>query len=510
MKPFRKPKNLYDFQIPEGLTFDDVTIIPVRSQVDSRSLVDLSTRVSRNITLQIPILSSYMDTVTEEDMAIEMARLGGIGILHRFCSIDQEVEMIRSVKRKEELIIRNPYAVRPDATLKEFRAFRRGAAKRVNSILVTDENDKLLGVMKYRYQLFKQDPTLQVKDRMAPAEKLLTMHEDEFKGLNQEEIFGKADRILDEDKIHKLIILVDNYQRVKGLITFRNLKNWESPQTTRDPQGRLAVAAGVGISGKYLDRTEAIVEAGADLIVVNVAHGHLEICLKAVKKLRKNFPDTDILAGSIATEKGADDLFKQADAVMVGIGNGSICRTRDVTGVGVPQVTALRWAFQAAQKRNKPIINDGGISTSGDLAKALVAGASAVIIGNRLAGTDESPSEREKIGGVEVKKHRGMASLDAKKKLLESEGYLDEEVEAELEALYASEGVEKGYVRYEGSARDVVNELINPLRSTLSHCDALTIEKLHKNVQKGKVGFVKNTEAGRKEGSPHHLEFQQW
>ncbi len=496
--------------IPHAYTFGDVTLIPLRSRAKSRRDPNLATTISRTITLKMPIVSSYMDTVTEEDMAIEMARLGGIGVLHRFCSIEREVEMIKAVKRKEDLMIRDPYSVRPDATLRELRVLMR--EKGVHSILVTDKNGGLKGLVQYRHTLFKKDGGMRVRDLMVPREKLLIVDEKEFAGLDYEATFKKADTVFEDDKIHKLIILVNDESVVRGLITFRNVKNWENPHTTRDRYGRLAVAAGVGIAGNYLDRTEAVLEAGADLVVVNVAHGHLEMCLKAVGEIRKHFPDCDLLAGSVATEDGAEDLFRAGvDSVLVGVGNGSICRTRDVTGVGVPQLTALLWAARAGRRWKRPIINDGGLAGSSDLVKAIAAGASAGIFGQMLAGTKESPSEVEFIGGKQVKRHRGMASIDAKRKLLAQEGYLDEEIEAELLAYYASEGVERGYVSYkpEGT-KGVVRTLENGVRHAMTYLNALTIPELQKLGRRPERYFVRNTEAGIKEGHPHHLEFQQW
>lgn len=503
----REDKNA-DFYIPPAYTFADVTLVPLRSRVDSRGDPDLTTKISRTITLKTPIISSYMDTVTEEDMAIEMARLGGIGILHRFCSIDREVEMIKAVKRKEELVIEDPYSIGPDATIRDVRKLMR---KTAHSIVVVDENGKFLGIVQYWHQLFETDETLRVRDLMIPAERALSSPAKDFAGLDQQQIFEKADIIFKQDKIQKRLVLLDEGNCAKGLVTLRNVKNRKNPRTTRDSQGRLAVAASVGIAGNYIDRAIACHEAGADALVVCVAHGHLEKCLNAVREIKKQIPDSDVIAGTIATEEGADDLFRAgADSALDGLGNGSICKTRDVTGVGVPQLTALLWAAKAARRWKRPILNDGGISSSDDIVKALAAGASAVILGNLLAGTDNSPSEVKFIGGKFVKKHRGMASVDAKKKLLESEGYLDEEMEAELLASYASEGVEEGYVTYRGNTQAVVKALENGVRSGMSYRNALTVGELQNLREKGKLKFVQNSEAARREGHPHHLEFQQW
>ena len=497
-----------DFFIPDAYTFADVTLVPLRSRIVSRRDPDLSTRISRTISLKTVIVSSYMDTVTEEDMLIEMPRLGGIGIAHRFCSIEREIEMIKAAKRKEELVIEDPYSVGPDATIQDLRKLMRRTA---HSIVVVDNNGQFLGIVQYWHQLFETDENLRVRDLMIPAERALSAPAKDFAGLDQQQIFEKADLIFKQDRVQKRLVLLDEGNCTKGLVTLRNVKNRKNPRTTRDSQGRLAVAASVGIAGNYIDRAIACYEAGADALVVCVAHGHLEKCLNAVREIKRQLPDSDIIAGTIATEEGADDLFRAgADSVLVGVGNGSICRTRDVTGVGVPQLTALLWAAKAARRWNRPILNDGGISSSDDIVKALAAGASAVLLGNLLAGTDKSPSELKFINGRHVKMHRGMASIDAKKKLLESEGYLDEEIEAELLASYASEGVEEGYVTYRGSTQTVVKALENGVRSGMSYRNALTIPELQKLRGKGTLKFVRNTEAGRREGHPHHLEFQQW
>lgn len=499
-KSDKNPDNL-DLFIPQALTFDDVTLVPLRSRVDSRRLVNLETQISRTIRLKTPIISSYMDTVTEAEMAIAMARLGGIGILHRFCSIDYQIEMIKAVKRKEDPIIKDPYSVSPTATHREIQQTMR--ERGVTGLLVVDSRNHFLGVVKRKNLLLDTSRSKTATELMVPAARLLTASPD----ISYEE----AHALFEKDGMQKLLTLVDEEKRVQGLITMRNVLNRLNPRTTRDVQGRLAVAAAVGISGKYLDRTEAAIAAGADLIVVGVAHGHLDLCLRAVKNIREHFPDVDMAAGTIATEEGAEDLFRAtADAVLDGVGNGSICRTRDVTGVGVPQLTALLEAAKAARRWNRPIINDGGIASSDHLAKAIAAGASAAILGNLLAGTDESPSLLEMIQGKSVKKHRGMASSDAKRKLLESEGYLEEEIEGEL-ALYASEGVEQGYVTYRGSAESVVRRLENGLRSSMSYRNALTIPEFQRPRKEGEPPkFVRNSEAGRREGHPHDLAFSQW
>lgn len=501
-KKARSQDETTDLEIREAFTFDDVTLVPLRSTIDSRKNVILESRISRTIVLKSPEISSYMDTVTGVEMAIAMARLGGIGILPRIGTIDYECEMVKSVKRKEDPIIKDPYAVPPTATYKDIQ--REMREKNVTGLLVVDARGRFLGIVKRKNLLLDTVRSKTAAELMVPASRLLTATPDIS--------YGDAHLMFEKDGMQKLLTLVDNENQVKGLITMRNVLNRLNPRTTRDTEGRLAVAAGVGIAGKYLDRTQAVLEAGADLIVVNVAHGHLEKCLKAVKEIRRHFPDVDMLAGTIATEDGAEDLFRAgADGVLVGVGNGSICRTRDVTGVGVPQLTAILWAARAARRFERPIINDGGIANSGHLSKAIAAGASAVILGNLLAGTDESPSELEMIGGKFVKKHRGMASLDAKKKFLASEGYLDEEIEAEIAVSYASEGVEQGYVTYRGSAEKVVRGLENGLRSSMSYRNAHTIPEFQKPTRRGEPPkFVRNTEAGQNEGHPHDLVYGQW
>lgn len=492
----------------EALTFDDVCLLPARSPVCSRSDVRLDTRISRTITLKIPLISSYMDTVTEVDMAVAMAREGGIGIIHRFCSIEDEVNMVRAVKRKEDLVVKDPYFIGPDATLREFRILMR--EKGVHSILVLDDHGKFLGIVQYKHQLFKKDAERTVREYMAPRERLLVVNAREFMGLDQQAVFEKADAIFEEDKIiRKHIILVDENEKVEGLITFQNVKNRENPRTTRDKYGRLAVAASAGITGDYLDRVDAILKAGADLIVVNVAHGHLEKCIKAVKDIKRLYPNCDLVAGDVATCEGALDLAKAgADGIMVGVGPGSICSTRVVTGTGVPQISAIHWSWEGTRRRNRknpiPIIGDGGLRTSGDLVKALAAGASAYIVGNILAGTKEAPGKYEYISGRKVKLHRGMASHDARRKLIRAGyGNIDEEIENDLVSKSAAEGIEAGYVADKGTVHEVISELLPGIRSGMSYCGTHSIEEIHKG--KFEKKFIKVTVSGVKEGKPHDL-----
>jgi IMP dehydrogenase len=473
-------------RMSEGLTFDDVLLKPKRSAVVSRRDVEVRTRISRNVTLNIPIISANMETVTESKMAITLARHGGLGVIHRFLSIEAEAGEVEKVKRAENYVVEEPFTISPDATLKQARDLSRRLD--AQTFLVVDAEKKLLGILTKRDYLFEENDDVRVRTLMTPRERLITG--------TPETTLEEARQIFRKEKIEKLP-LVDAEGRLAGLITARDLLHRLNPLAVRDKKGRLLVGAAVGVRGDYLERAHALVEAGADLLVVDIAHGHLELCITAVKTLKKKFPHVDVMAGNVATEGGARDLVEAgADAVKVGVGPGSICKTRIVTGAGVPQLTAIMEAARGAG--NVPVIADGGIRQPGDITKALAAGAAAVMIGSLFAGTDESPGEIVMWNNRRSKLYRGMASLGA---YLERKKAGGEQVNGEVLSDFVSEGADQVTVPYRGSVAEVVAQLIGGLRSGMSYCGAHTIEELQKNAE-----FIRVTEAGRKESGIHDVE----
>jgi len=475
-------------EIREALTFDDVLLVPKRSAVASRKDVDVRTRVSRNIAINIPLISANMDTVTESRMAIAMARQGGLGIIHRFLPIEAQAEEVKKVKRAENYIVENPFTISPDAPLKYAREMM--GKLDVQTFLVVGEDKKLLGILTKRDVLFIDDDTIKVRNLMTPAEKLVT---------------GTANTSLEEAKSifrkHKVekLPLVDEMGRLIGLITARDILHRMNPLVIRDGKGRLIVGAAVGVRGDYLERADALISAGVDLLVVDIAHGHLQVCIDAVKTLKKRYPDVDLMAGNVATTSGARDLVEAgADAIKVGVGPGSICKTRIVTGAGMPQLTAIMDAVKGAP--DIPIIADGGIRNSGDITKALAAGASAVMIGSLFAGTDESPGEVIMWNNRRSKLYRGMASLGAHIDRKKAEG--DTNGNGEILSDFVSEGADQVTVPYRGSVVEVVTQLLGGLRSGMSYCGAKTISELWE-----KAEFVKITDAGRGESGIHDVDY---
>lgn len=473
-------------RVPIGLTFDDVLLVPRRSPVESRAQVDTRTRLARDVELAVPIVSANMDAVTESEMAIAMAREGGIGIIHRFLPVDQQVAEVRRVKRAESIVIEQPYTIRPDQTLREAVAFleEHGSAG-----LLVVQDGRLVGIVTARDLLFEEDLDRPVREVMTPRERLVTAPP----GISMEE----AKRILHAHRVEKLP-LVDAEGHLVGLVTSRDIRaRSQHPHATKDARGRLRVGAAVGVRGDYLERAEALVEEGVDLLVVDVAHGHSEAVLRAVRTLRRRFPDVPIVAGNVATAEGAVDLIEAgADAVKVGVGPGSTCTTRVVTGAGVPQLSAVLECARAARPRGVPIIADGGIRNSGDITKALAAGASAVMLGNLLAGTEESPGATVIRNGRQYKTYRGMASLWATARRRSLDSPVDEEDIGQIVA----EGVE-ALVPYRGKVADVLRQLVGGLRSGMSYCGARTIPELWENAR-----FVRITPAGLRESLPHDVE----
>ncbi len=472
--------------IRDALTFDDVLLVPKRSSIHSRKDVDLSTRLSRNIKLNIPIVSANMDSVTESAMAISMAHNGGIGIIHRFMSVERQVEEVLKVKRAESVIIEEPYTIWPSATMSD--AKRLMQEKGVSGLLVVDANKKLLGILTARDLLFEDNDLNRVSELMTPMKSLHTASADAS--------IDEARQLLRKYKLEKLP-LVDEEGHLRGLITSKDMVTLaERPQACKDSKGQLTVGAAVGIREGYIERARALVDAGVDVLVVDVAHGHSDRVLNVVRKLKKELSQVDVIAGNVATPEGTKDLIDAgADAVKVGIGSGSICITRIVTGAGVPQLTAVLECAEAARESGVPIIADGGIRNSGDITKALAIGASSVMIGSMLAGTEESPGVTVMRNGRKYKIHRGMASVGASMKRGTEEA---EEEAALLE--YVAEGIE-AFVPYRGTSHEILAQLAGGIRSGLSYCGAKTLAELRQN-----ASFVRLTSAALKESYPHDVD----
>ena len=473
--------------IIQGLTFDDVLLVPKRSPIVSRSQTNLRTKLSRNITLNIPIISANMDTVTESGMAIALAREGGIGIIHRFMTIEDQVDEILKVKRSESVMIEQPYTIKPDLTVAEAK---KAMAEYSVSGLLVEEAGKLLGIITRRDITFEKNNKLKVSELM--TKDVITAKV----GIT----IDQAKDILHNKRIEKLPV-VDEKKRIVGLITSKDILKMEQyPYASKDKKGRLLVGAAVGIKGDYLERTEALLEAGADVIVVDIAHGHSENAINTVHMIKKAFPDSELIAGNVATGEGSRDLIKAGvDAVKVGVGSGSICITRVVTGSGVPQLTAVIDSVKVARDYEVPIISDGGIRNSGDITKALAAGASSVMIGSLFGGTDESPGKTLVKNGKKYKMYRGMASFyaslgrkyrEAGPQVVDSDDLND----------YVPEGVE-AMVPYNGSVVEIIRQMAGGLRSGLSYCGAKTIPEMQTNAK-----FIKITSAGYIESQSHDVD----
>lgn len=471
-----------------ALTFDDVLLVPQRSTIRSRKDVSTETWLTPGIRLHIPILSANMDTVTETHMAIAMAQQGGIGILHRFMSIEKQAEDVRRIKRAENIVVEEPLQISPDATVSQAR--QRMAEAGVGGFVVVDSGQRLIGVVTNRDVLLAEDGQASVAQVMTPRARLVVS------GPN--ETMDQARQLLYQHRVEKLP-LVDAQDHVIGLITAQDIiKIQEHPDATKDNRGRLVVGVALGAKlSEDLPRAAACAEAGADVFVVDIAHGHSDHTLEMVRQLKKNFPAVPVIAGNVATGQGVIDLAQAgADAVKVGIGAGSICITRIVTGFGVPQWSAVAECAEAGQTLGVPIIADGGVRTSGDMVKALAAGASSVMIGSMLAGTDESPGAPVVREGRRYKVVRGMASLTANvdRRVLE-QGEVPDEDWADVVA----EGVE-AMVPYRGGVRDILTQLVGGLRSGLSYAGAHTIEELW-----AKAEFVRITSAGKQESGSHDV-----
>ncbi len=465
----------------EGLTFDDVLLVPQKSDI-TPDMVDLSTQLTKKIKLNIPLMSSAMDTVTESALAIAIAREGGIGIIHKNMTIEQQAIEVDKVKRSEHGVIADPFHLSPEHTLRDADALM--GKYKISGVPIV-ENDKLVGIITNRDLRFETDYSraigeVMTKDNLITAPAGTTMEE--------------AQEILRRHKIEKLPI-VDKDFKLKGLITIKDIeKSVKYPNAAKDSNGRLLCGAAIGVTADVLDRAKALVDAKVDVLVLDSAHGHSQNIINCLKKVKEAFPQVDVIAGNIATAEAAKELIEAgADAIKVGIGPGSICTTRVVAGVGVPQISAIYEAAQVAKEYGIPVIGDGGVKFSGDLPKAVAAGADVIMIGSLLAGCEESPGEEEIYQGRRFKVYRGMGSLAAMEK-----GSKDRYFQTGSKKL-VPEGVE-GRVPFKGPLADTVFQLIGGLRSSMGYCGTPTIAEL-----KAKGKFVRITAAGLRESHPHDI-----
>ncbi len=471
--------------IEEGLTFDDVLLVPARSNVLPRE-VNLETKLTADIKLNIPIISAAMDTVTESKLAVAIAREGGIGILHKNMSIAEQCEEVDKVKRSESGMIRDPVTLTPDRTIGE--ALESMKKYRISGIPIVDGQFKLVGILTNRDLRFNPNKKLLVSDLMTKENLITTSVGTDL---------NKAERILEKYKIEKLPV-VDNKGVLKGLITFKDiLKKKMHPSACKDEHGRLRVGAAVGVTFDSIERVAELTKVGTDVIIIDTAHGHSEGVLKTLKSIRKKFKYIQLIAGNIATYDAALDLIDcGVNGIKVGIGPGSICTTRVIAGVGVPQITAIADVFRAAKSKGIPIIADGGIRHTGDIPKAIAAGADSVMIGGLLAGVEESPGETILYEGRTFKLYRGMGSLSAMKKGSKDRYFQDAEEDL---AKLVPEGVE-GRVPFKGPLSETVYQFVGGLRAAMGYCGTKNINSL-----KLKSKFIKITLAGLKESHPHDV-----
>lgn len=469
----------------EGLTFDDVLLLPAKSDTLPRE-VDVSTQLADRITLRIPLMSAGMDTVTEAPLAIALARQGGIGIIHKSMSIEEQADEVDRVKRSESGVITNPFFLHPDH--KVYDAEELMAKYRISGVPIVDKQKKLVGILTNRDLRFIRDYSIPISEVMTD-ENLVTAPV----GTTIEE----AEHLLQRHKIEKLP-LIDDTGELKGLITIKDIeKKMQFPDAAKDEQGRLLVGAAIGVAKDSILRATALFEAGADLIVVDTAHGHSRGVLETVAKLRKTFPDLVIVAGNVATGAGTKALIEAgASIVKVGIGPGSICTTRVVAGIGVPQITAVYDCASVARQYGVPIIADGGVRYSGDIVKALAAGAHAVMLGSLFAGTEEAPGASEIFQGRRFKVYRGMGSIGAMKAGSKDRYFQDERNERKL----VPEGVE-GRVPYKGPLADTVYQLVGGIRAGMGYCGTPDLTSLRENSQ-----FIRITNAGLGESHPHDVQ----
>ncbi|MXP43441.1 IMP dehydrogenase [Allopontixanthobacter sediminis] len=472
-------------EIPLGLTYDDVLLRPAESDIVP-SMADTSTWLTREIRLNIPVISAAMDTVTEADMAIVMAQLGGLGVLHRNLDIAEQCAAVRAVKRFESGMVVNPITIAPDATLGDAQALM--IQHRISGIPVADRDGKLVGILTNRDVRFAENPLQPVRELMT-TENLATVG----LGVGQEE----ARRLLHQRRIEKLIVVDENFHCI-GLITVKDIeKAVNYPNATKDGTGRLRVAAATTVGDKGFERTEALIDAEVDVVIIDTAHGHNKDVARAVERAKKLSNSVQIVAGNVATAEATRALIDAgADAVKVGIGPGSICTTRIVAGVGVPQLTAVMECAEEAAKSGVPIIADGGLRTSGDAAKALAAGASTVMVGSLLAGTEEAPGETFLYKGRSYKSYRGMGSVGAMARG-SADRYFQQDIKDSMKLV--PEGIE-GQVPYKGPAKDIVHQLVGGVKAAMGYTGSATIEHLRENAK-----FVRITNAGLQESHVHDV-----
>lgn len=469
--------------VQEGITFDDVLLIPAFSNV-TPNMVNVSTRFSRNIPINIPLVSAAMDTVTEYEMAVSLARIGGIGVIHKNMSIAEQAAQVRKVKRAESGMIYDPVTILPNATVGDALALMK--EHHIGGIPVVDSKQMLIGIVTNRDLRFQTDMGLPI-EKVMTSENLITTNNPDLKD---------ASRILLENKIEKLPV-VDSKGKLIGLITYRDIAKLEIyPDASKDSKGRLRVAAGVGVTSDTLDRVKALVDAEVDAVVIDTAHGHSANVERTLKEVKRVFPEVDVVVGNIATSEAAEFLAKAgADAIKVGIGPGSICTTRIVAGVGVPQLSAIYNVASVASKYGIPVIADGGLRYSGDIVKALAAGGDSVMMGSMLAGVEESPGETIIYNGRKFKAYRGMGSIEAMQAGSKDRYFQSETCDA---SKFVPEGI-VARVPYKGTLNETVYQLIGGLRSGMGYCGAKDIETLHD------AKFVRITSAGVIENHPHDV-----
>ena len=476
-------ENLFDYKFGrEGITFDDVLLVPAKSEIVPK-MVTLETQLTKKIKLNIPLMSAAMDTVTESALAIAIAREGGVGVIHKNMPIQRQVEEVERVKRSENGVIRNPFFLSPDNTVAE--ADQLMAKYRISGVPICVDDKKLVGIITNRDMRFLTDLNVPIKDYMT-KDNLIT--------LNEGASIDDAKELLCKYKIEKLPIINENGE-LRGLITTKDIeKATKYPNTARDEFGRLLCGAAIGVTDNVIERAGALLAVGADFLVLDSAHGHSKNIVDCLKKIKNAYPDAQIIAGNIATADAARDLIEAgADAIKVGIGPGSICTTRIVAGIGVPQITAIFDAYSVAKEYGIPVIADGGIKYSGDITKAIAAGANVIMVGSLLAGCEESPGDSEIYQGRQFKVYRGMGSLASMEK-----GSKDRYFQEGNKKL-VPEGVE-GRVPYKGPLADTVYQLMGGLRAGMGYCGSQTIEEL-----KVKGQFIKISGAGLRESHPHDI-----
>ncbi len=469
----------------DALTFDDVLLLPRKSSILPRD-VNVTTFLTQNIQLNIPLVSAAMDTVTESRLAVALAREGGIGILHKNMSISAQAEQVDKVKRSESGMITDPITMQPNQTVAEALVLM--SKYQISGIPIVDGNGKLIGILTNRDLRFEPNRELRV-DKLMTKENLITASV----GTTLE----KAEQILQKHRIEKLPI-VDKSGKLRGLLTFKDIQKKKSfPNACKDSLGRLRVGAAVGIKEDTIERVDELIKSAVDVIIVDTAHGHSRGVLEMIKRVKRKYPNCDVIGGNVGTAEATRDIIKAgADGVKVGIGPGSICTTRIIAGVGVPQVTAIIECAKEANKERVPLIADGGIKQTGDIAKAIAAGADTIMIGNLFAGVEESPGEKVLLEGRAYKSYRGMGSIDAMKQGSSDRYFQD--VEDDIPKL-VPEGIE-GLVHYKGPLADTVFQMVGGLRAAMGYCGCETIKEM-----KTKTQFVRMTQAGLKESHPHDI-----